>query len=155
MPNGQKMSGIPFSLSSMSPLPPSESRRQSADLARVCARNEINANPLELIPRAEWLNGGWIILVRAIGHTSRAANRFHGINHPRCASFPPRSWGFFSTFYDLAGGLLSTFSKARHHALWQIMHDFSGEAARGAFHRVFFGVLQELTNVNRHHRFFI
>lgn len=59
-------------------------------------------------------------------HESRgAASRFHGINHPRCASFPTRSVGLFSVFYDLAGGLLSTFSKARCRALWQIMHDFS------------------------------
>lgn len=103
------------------------------------ARNEINANPLKLIPRAEWLNGGWIILVRAIGHTSRAARRAisTGLITPGALLFLPVV-GLFSAFYDLAGGLLSTFSKARRRTLWQIMHDFSDLPPAGVFHEVVF-----------------
>lgn len=62
----------------------------------------------------------WIILVRAIGHTTESrgtASRFHGINHPSAAcrflSSCHLEDAFFSAFYNLVAGLLSTFSKAR------------------------------------------
>jgi len=58
---------------------------ETVDWPRVWT--EINANPIELIPRAEWLNGGGLFwCARHRSHESRnAASRFHGINHPPTA----------------------------------------------------------------------
>jgi len=58
---------------------------ETVDWSRVWT--EINVNPTELIPRAEWLNGGGLFwCARHRSHESRsAASRFHGINHPPTA----------------------------------------------------------------------
>lgn len=69
------------------------------------ARNEINANPLELILRGEWLNGGGLFwYAPSVTRRSRAAQRAVSMGLitllPPAVSFPPATWRmlFFPRF---------------------------------------------------------